>query len=170
MRSDFLGCPIDVLTMAETVDRARAAMQNRTRLQHVALNVAKFVNMRSDPVLCSDVMESDLVGIDGMGIVLAARWFGIPVKERVAGVDLFQEIMTVCATDGFLPFFLGATPDVLNKAADVIGKKFPSMQFAGLRDGYFRTDQEEEVVKQIVDSRADCLFIAMPTPRKERFL
>ena len=97
MRIDLLGCPVDVLTMAETVERARAAMRSRTRLQHVALNVAKFVNMRSDPVLRSDVMGSDIIGIDGMGIVLAARWFGVPVKERVAGIDLFQEILAVCA-------------------------------------------------------------------------
>jgi N-acetylglucosaminyldiphosphoundecaprenol N-acetyl-beta-D-mannosaminyltransferase len=170
MRANLLGCPIDVLTMAETVERARVAMRNRTRLQHVALNVAKFVNMRSDPVLRSDVVESDVVGIDGMGIVLAARWFGIPVKERVAGVDLFQEILTVCASDGFRPFLLGATSDVLHRAADVIGAKFPTIQLAGSRDGYFRPHEEEEVVEQIINSKADCLFIAMPTPRKERFL
>jgi N-acetylglucosaminyldiphosphoundecaprenol N-acetyl-beta-D-mannosaminyltransferase len=170
MRATLLRCPIDVLTMAETIERARAAMRDRKRLQHVALNVAKFVNMRSDPVLCSDVMESDLVGIDGMGIVFAARQFGIPVQERVSGVDLFQQLLTVCAADGFRPYFLGATPDVLHRAADVIVSQFPQIQLAGLQDGYFSSDCEAQVVKQIIDSKADCLFIAMPTPRKERFL
>ena len=170
MRIDLLGCPIDVLTMAETVERARAAMLSRTRLQHVALNVAKFVNMRSDPVLRSDVTESDLVGIDGMGIVLAARWLGAPVKERVAGIDLFREILNVCARDGFRPFLLGATSEVLHTAAHAIVNQFPPIQLAGFRDGYFRPDQEIEVVEQIMNSKADCLFIAMPTPRKERFL
>jgi N-acetylglucosaminyldiphosphoundecaprenol N-acetyl-beta-D-mannosaminyltransferase len=143
MRTDLLGCSVDVLTMAETVDLARAAMRDRCRLQHVALNVAKFVNMRSDRVLHSDVMASDVIGIDGMGIVLALRMFGIPVKERVA---------------------------VLNRAAAAINAHFPSVQIAGLRDGYFRSDQEHQVVEQIIASKADCLFIAMPTPRKERFL
>jgi N-acetylglucosaminyldiphosphoundecaprenol N-acetyl-beta-D-mannosaminyltransferase len=170
MRTDLLGCSVDVLTMAETVDLARVAMRDRRRLQHVALNVAKFVNMRSDRILYSDVMGSDVIGIDGMGIVLALRLFGVPVKERVAGVDLFWEVLTVCARDGFRPFLLGATPDVLNRAANVIVAHFPSIQLAGTRDGYFRPDQEAEVVEQIIDSKADCLFIAMPTPRKERFL
>src|SRR5215470_6989830 len=107
MRTNLLGCPIDVLTMAETVERARAAMRGGKRLQHVALNVAKFVNMRSDPVLCSDVMESDLVGIDGMGIVFAARWLGIPVQERVSGIDLFKELLRLCAMENYRPFLLG---------------------------------------------------------------
>jgi UDP-N-acetylglucosamine 2-epimerase (non-hydrolysing) len=51
MRVNFLECPIDILTMAETVDLARQAMRTRQRLQHVAINVAKFVNMRRDGVL-----------------------------------------------------------------------------------------------------------------------
>jgi len=156
--------------MADTVERARTAMRSGVRLQHVALNVAKFVNMRSNPVLRSDVMGSDIVGIDGMGIVLALRWFGVPVKERVAGIDLFREILAACANDGFRPFLLGATSDVLRRAADAIVAQFPSIQFAGLRDGYFRPDEETNVVEQIISSKADCLFIAMPTPRKERFL
>ena len=170
MRTDLLGCSVDVLTMAETVDLARAAMRDRRRLQHVALNVAKFVNMRSDRVLQSDVMASDVIGIDGMGIVLALRMFGIPVKERVAGIDLFWEVLKACAREGFRPFLLGATPAVLNRAAAAINAHFPSVQIAGLRDGYFRSDQEHQVVEQIIASKADCLFIAMPTPRKERFL
>ena len=170
MRTDLLGCSVDVFTMAETVERARGAMHDRQRLQHVALNVAKFVNMRSDGILRADVIGSDVIGIDGMGIVLALRLLGVPVKERVAGIDLFWEILSVCAGDGFRPFLLGATPEVLQRAASVIGEHFPSIQIAGLRDGYFGPDQEAEVVEQIVNSRADCLFIAMPTPRKERFL
>lgn len=170
MRVNLFGCSIDILTMAETVELARVAMRDRVRLQHVALNVAKFVNMRSDPILRSDVMGSDVIGIDGMGIVLALRLVGVPVEERVAGIDLFWEVLALCANYGFRPFLLGATPDVLQRAADAIIADFPSIQLAGLRDGYFGPDQEAQVVEQIINSKADCLFIAMPTPRKERFL
>src|SRR4029450_10767923 len=101
MREFFLGCPIDILTMTETVELARGSMRDRMRLQHVALNVAKLVNSRSDTVLAADVANSDLVGIDGMGIVWGARLLGLPVTERVAGIDLLSELLAVCATDGF---------------------------------------------------------------------
>lgn len=170
MRVNLLGCSVDILTMAETVERAKLAMRERERVQHVALNVAKFVNMRSDSALRADVMGSDVIGIDGMGILLALRLFGVPVTERVAGIDLCWEVLKVCASDGFRPFLLGATPAVLARASDVMAATFPSLQIAGLRDGYFRPEEEGEVVEQIINSKADCLFIAMPTPRKERFL
>lgn len=170
MRADLLGCPIDVLTMAETVDRARSAMRSRTRLQHTALNVAKLVRMRSNPMLANDVMGSDLVGIDGMGIVLAARCVGIPVEERVTGVDLLFNLLALCEREGFRPFFLGATPEVLRRAMSEASVRHPSLRFAGSRDGYFSPEEEPTVVQQIVDSRADCLFIGLPTPKKERFV
>jgi N-acetylglucosaminyldiphosphoundecaprenol N-acetyl-beta-D-mannosaminyltransferase len=170
MRADLLGCPIDILTMAETVDRAGSAMRRRVRLHHTALNVAKLVRMRSNPTLAHDVMSSDLVGIDGMGIVLAARCLGIPVKERVAGIDLLSNLLALCASEGFRPFFLGATPDVLRIAVSQACERYPSLRFAGFRDGYFASTDEPALVQQIIDSRADCLFIGLPTPKKERFV
>jgi len=170
MRAELFGSPVDLLTKAETVDRARQAMLCKKPTRHVALHVAKLVNMRSDPVLAADVRNSDVVGIDGMGIVLAARLLGFRVPERVAGIDLFQELLAVCAKENFRPFFLGATPEVLSKAVVKATEKYPSIRFAGVRDGYFTADQEMEVVEEIRNSGADCLFIGMPTPRKERFL
>jgi N-acetylglucosaminyldiphosphoundecaprenol N-acetyl-beta-D-mannosaminyltransferase len=170
MRAELMGCPVDILTMAETIDLARTAMRKRVRMQHVALNVAKLVNMRFDPVLSSDVAGSDVVGIDGMGIVFGARLLGIQVPERVAGIDLFLNLMSVCAAEGFRPFFLGGADRVVRKAAAEIAARHPALSFAGVRDGYFTTQQEPEVVGAILSSGADCLFIGMPTPRKERFL
>jgi N-acetylglucosaminyldiphosphoundecaprenol N-acetyl-beta-D-mannosaminyltransferase len=170
MRKSFLGCPIDILTMTETVDLAREAMCSRRRLQHVALNVAKFVNMRRDPVLAADVANSDVVSIDGMGIVWGARCVGLPAKVRVTGIDLLTELLAVCADEGFKPYFLGATPKTSKRAAKRVLEKYPSIRFAGARDGYFSADQEKQVVDGIRSSGADCLFIGMPTPRKERFL
>lgn len=170
MRAAFLGCPIDILTMEETVELARRAMRSRQRLQHVALNVAKLVNMRRDPVLAADVANSDIIGIDGMGIVWGARALGLPVTARVAGVDLMTELLAACEQEGFKPYFLGATPAVLQRAADRVHEKHRSLAFAGLRDGYFTREQEADVVRDIRSSHPDCLFIGMPTPRKERFL
>jgi N-acetylglucosaminyldiphosphoundecaprenol N-acetyl-beta-D-mannosaminyltransferase len=170
MRASFLGCPIDILSMAETVDLACRAMRTRKRLQHVALNVAKLVNMRFDAMLAADVASSDVIGIDGMGIVWGARALGLPVKTRVSGVDLLTELLAACAREGFRPYFLGAKPQVLQQAAQRVREKHAGLVFAGLRDGYFTREQEASVVRDIRSSGADCLFIGMPTPRKERFL
>ena len=170
MRTSLLGMPVDVLSLEETVARARIAMREREACRHVALNVAKLVNARSDPELDRDVRLADIIGIDGMGIVLGLKALGMPGCERVSGIDLFLALIELCAIERRRPFLLGATRDVLDEAAGNLAKRFPGLEFAGLRDGYFGKVDELEVVAEIRRSGADCLFIAMPTPRKERFL
>lgn len=170
MRASLLGCPVDILSLGETLDLAREAIVSRKRLQHVALNVAKLVNMRSDPMLAADVVNSDVVGVDGMGIVWAAKCMGIPIKARVAGIDLLNATLALCEREGFKPYFLGATPEILDQAVRLTTRRYPSIRFAGAQHGYFSESQEIKIVAEIRESAADCLFIGMPSPRKERFL
>ncbi len=170
MRQDLLGIPIDVLTFDETVDRAIQAMQHKELTQHVAINVAKLVKARGDDELRRDIAESHIIGIDGIGIVWAARMLGISVPERVAGVDLMEQLLRLCAKQRLRPFLLGAQQSVLEQAVEAAEKRWPGLEFAGIRNGYFAPQDEPEIVARIRDSRADCLFIGMPTPRKERFL
>jgi N-acetylglucosaminyldiphosphoundecaprenol N-acetyl-beta-D-mannosaminyltransferase len=170
MRAEFLGVPLDALTLDETVAKAVTAMQTRGQCQHVALNVAKLVKMRSNEELRRDVLNSDIISIDGMGIVWGARLLGLDIPERVTGIGLFERIITVCAHQGFRPYFLGAQEDVLKSALHNLRIKYPAMQIAGWHDGYFNVNQEDEVIVAIRESGADCLFIGLPTPRKERLL
>lgn len=170
MRTEFLGVPIDAMTLDETVAQAVEAMRSRQPTQHVALNVAKLIKLQHDPELRRDVVESDIVGIDGMGIVWGARALGVNIPERVAGVDLMQRLLAICARDGFHPYLFGAEPRVLEIAVKQATRRWPGLVFAGYRDGFEGARDDAAAVSAIQRSGADCLFIGMPTPRKERFL
>jgi N-acetylglucosaminyldiphosphoundecaprenol N-acetyl-beta-D-mannosaminyltransferase len=171
MRVELLGLPVDILSHAETLARARAAMRGEAgRCQHVALNVAKLVNARRDPDLDRDIRESDLVGIDGAGIALALRLQGHGRVERVAGIDLFESLIALCAREGLRPYLLGAKPDVVADAGRALARRHPGLVLAGAHHGYFRPDQEDAICRGIAESGAHCLFVALPTPQKERFM
>jgi N-acetylglucosaminyldiphosphoundecaprenol N-acetyl-beta-D-mannosaminyltransferase len=169
-RREFLGAPMHALTMAETLELATRAMAERTPLHHTVVNVSKLVNMRKSAELMEDVVTADVINIDGAGVVLGMKLFGIAVPERVAGVDIMTELFRVCAEKGFRPYLLGAEPSVLKAVDERLGREHPGLVVAGMQDGYFMPADEAEVVERINASRADCLFVAMPTPRKERFL
>ena len=168
-RANLLGTAVDLLSLEETVALADRAMRERRPKRHVALNVAKLVKLRKDPELARDVSESDIVGIDGMGIVYGLRMQGV-AAERVSGCDLMFALFDHCARKGFRPYILGAREQVLVLAIDEARRRWPGLRFAGSCNGYFRPDEEADVVEAIRKSGADCLFVAMPTPRKERFL
>lgn len=170
MRTKLQGTPVDILSVNETIVKIDNAISSRERLQHVALNVAKLVSLGSNATLRNDVESSDIVGIDGMGIVLALKCMGFENVSRVSGVDLMNSTLNLCAQKGYRPFFLGATPQVVEKAVSIASEHNPGLNFAGWHHGYFKESEEDALLKEINASGADCLFIAMPTPRKERLL
>lgn len=169
-RFTFMGAVMDGLTMAETMQIAEYAMATRTRLQHVVVNVAKLVNMQADEALRGDVCGSDIINIDGMGVVWGARLCGHDVPERVSGVDIMENLLKLCAEKGFKPYFFGAKQDVLEQAIANIRGQYPSLVIAGYRNGYFKPEDEDGIIRDIAASNADCLFIAITSPTKERLL
>ena len=169
-RLTFFGVNVDLLSQQELVEIAESAMASRQLVRHTALNVAKLVNLKSNSELRLDVNSSDIVGIDGMGIVYGLKLFGTRQAARVAGIDLFYALLDHCAKTGRKPFILGATQASLEQAIDQAQRRYPGLVFAGYRNGYFTAAERPEVVAQIARSQADCLFVAMPTPHKERFL
>lgn len=64
---------MDVASMGETVEVIRGAVAANCFTQHVVVNVAKLVNMRTDAQLKESVHSCDIINIDGMGVVLGAR-------------------------------------------------------------------------------------------------
>ena len=170
MRTHLLGTPVDILSFEETVALAEQAIKSRSQCVHVALNVAKFVKMRDDPDLRADVTGGDIIGIDGMGIAWGLRLFGADEVPRVTGVDLMQAMLKKAAENGYRPYILGATQEILDQAVTKARARWPGLEMAGARNGYFTADDEVAIVQAINASGADCLFLAMPTPKKERFL
>ena len=169
-RIEFLGSPMHALSMSETLQLAEEAMSERRPLHHTVVNVSKLVNMGRNAELREDVTTADLINVDGMGVLWGARLLGCALPERVAGVDVMTNLLELCARRGYRPYLLGAERTVLDAVLDRLRTEHPELVVAGSRDGYFRPEQESEIVAAINASGADCLFVAMPTPRKERFL
>ncbi len=168
-RIELLGCPMDVANMSETVDVIDNAIESGRFTQHVVVNVAKLVNMRTDHALDSSVRSCDIINIDGMGVVLGARILGYKVPERVAGVDLFHELLARSTTKGYSVYFLGAKESVVEETARRISNQYPGLKIAGYHHGYF-WDNEAAMVDQIKKSGAQLLFVAITSPKKENFI
>ena len=169
MRVEFLGCLLDALTMDRTVEIIGSAIAEGRFTQHSVVNVAKLVQMRQDAELKEAVESCDIVNIDGMGVVWGARLMGLNVPERVAGIDLFYELLSFSQAKGHGVFLLGATQDVVSLAANKIAMMYPALKIAGVHHGYFWDDQAK-VVEQVRQSGARLLFVAISSPLKEKFI
>ncbi len=167
-RRHLFGVEIDALTMEETVDRAFELASADTPTQHVVLNASKVVLMHRDDELRSIIARCPLVNADGASVVWASRLLGQRLPERVAGIDLFVEIVARAAQTGHRLYFLGARDDVLDEMLARFRDRYPGLVIAGQRNGYW--DDDNEVIAAVRDAAPDFLFLAIPSPRKEYWL
>ena len=86
---------MDLATMNETVDFIDQKIKKNEFIQQVVVNVAKLVHMQKDQDLFNSVNESDLINIDGMGVIYGAKFanYEVTKKHKVSGVDLFFHLI-----------------------------------------------------------------------------
>ena len=169
-RITMMGCQIDNLSMEETLQTVEGFIQSGKPHQHVVVNVDKLVKAERDAELRRIINECALINVDGMPVVWASRLLGKPLKERVAGVDLFEALMRRSAAKGWRVYLLGAREEVVSEVKRLYEIKYPGLVVAGYRNGYWSEAEEPGVVADIAAARADLLFVAISSPKKEHFL
>lgn len=169
-RVDFMGAKIDALSMRETLDRISEIIEQRDHAQHVVINVAKLMTMQKDRQLRQIVNNCDLINADGAGVVLGARLLGINIPERVAGIDLMHQLVALASQRNYRIFFLGAEEDVVRDVVTNYKRLYPDLPICGYRNGYFSAAEEKSVAEKIREANPDILFVAMSSPKKEKFI
>lgn len=169
-RVRICGIPVDALTMEQTIAIIERAIQEKTPVHHVVVNAAKMVNAQKDEELKKSIVDCDIINADGKSIVWASRILNCALPERVAGIDLMQNLVALAAQKNYKVFLLGAEEDVVSKVVETYTAAYGTQLIAGYRNGYFHKEEEEELALQIANSKADMLFVALTSPKKEIFL
>jgi N-acetylglucosaminyldiphosphoundecaprenol N-acetyl-beta-D-mannosaminyltransferase len=170
VRNNLFGLPIDAITMAQAVDRCVEAVEREQYFTVGVVNAAKITAMKKNTALRSAVTDCDMILADGQSVVWASRILQSTLPERVTGIDLFLELLAVASRRSYRVYFLGARQEVLERMLAEVRSRYPDISIAGFRNGYFYPGEEESVAAGIRDAKADLLFIAMSSPRKELFL
>lgn len=125
---------------------------------------------QTDELLRTAIMDSDIVNVDSMLPAFFIKRKGYSLKKRVPSPDVMEELFKIANAKKQRVFFLGAKQETLNKLDVVLKKEYPNMIIAGMQNGYYNNEEEEEIVKTISSMAPDYLFIALPSPRKEHFI
>ena len=166
----LLGTPVHNLTMQETLALIEATIDRKEHIHHTVVNAGKIVAMHENPELRESVINADLINADGQAVVWASRILGKPLKERVAGIDLMENLVALAHRNGYKVFFFGAKEEIVKKVVEQYSQKYNASLIAGYRNGYFSKEEEAGIARQIADSGAQILFVAITSPKKENFL
>lgn len=167
MRIHMLGVGIDNVTR----DQALRAVQRRIASQQPT------VIYTPNPIMIHQAMQDDrfrrtlnraaLNLPDGIGLLLAARLMGLPLTERVAGIEFGQELLALAARKKLRVFLLGATPGTAEQAARNLQKQMPKLTVCGTYHGYFKQAESPEICRKIENARTDILLVCLGSPAQE---
>ena len=167
MQVSILGLPIQNVTMDEAVNDVYGFFALRESKIVVTPNAEILQMFQTRPEMHDALMEADYVVPDGVGVLMAAKRLGMPLKEKVAGIELGIHLLERCAAEGKRVFFLGAKPGIAERAKLEVEKKLPDIRIVGVQDGYFKPEEEPALVERINGLDVDMLFVCLGAPKQE---
>lgn len=172
MRStiEVVGINIDNVTMEEATDRLRQFLQQEGCSMVFTPNSEMLMEAVKDREFEEILQSGDLIIPDGIGVVIASKFYGTPLRERVAGIDLMTNLMQLSDEQGKAVYILGGMEGVADEAAIRLKEKYRGLIIAGTRNGYFGEEDEEEIVDEINRSGADVLLAGLGVPKQEKFI
>ncbi len=167
---NILSIPIDNISMQETIFYIKNAINSNEKILREDINAAKLVWLKDNPKLKEIILKADIINADGQSIVFASKLLNKPLKERVTGIDLMQNLIELSNKEDWSLYFLGATDEVVQEVVKKVQREYKNIKIAGFHNGYFKEEEEKKIIDDINNSKANIVFIGISTPKKEYFI
>ncbi len=170
----ILGMPIDAIEMPAVLRNIEKAASNTVSFTISTPNLNFLVNSQRDSEFRESLLLSDLCPADGMPIVWIARLMGIPIKHRIAGSDIFEELKSGRNSVSPLKVFLfGSTETVAAAAARSLNVNPAALSCVGWACPGFGTLEElsaDPFIDRINSSNANFLVAALGAKKGQLWL
>lgn len=167
---DVLGVAISKVTMQEATKKINEFVKSDSFHSVYTPNPEIVMLAKEDSAFHKILDEADLVVPDGIGIVIASKIKKDPLPERVAGYDLVQNTMKEAVKEGYKYYFFGSKPGISDEAAAKMRETYPGIDIVGTHNGYFKPEDEADIIADINESGANILLVALGAPKQEKWI
>lgn len=169
-RINIMGVPVDMVNYEEAMARFRDFVEKDGVSLIVTPNSEIVVNAGKNEALMDAIKQAEMVIPDGVGLVYASKILGHPLQERVTGIDFLGRALGYLAETGKTAYLFGSKPGIADKAAARMEEAYPGLKIAGTHHGYFKEEEEEEILREINEAAPDLLCVALGSPKQELFV
>jgi exopolysaccharide biosynthesis WecB/TagA/CpsF family protein len=167
-RVRLLNVDIDNISMEELVNTFKKGLL-------LTLHVDMIMKLQKDREFYQTLPHFDFVTCDSQILFFAARWLGVPLKERVSGSDFFPRFYTKYKDDPSITIFMcGGAPGVAEvarkKVNEKVGREIIVATDSPPRDYESRPGEIERMIARINESKASVLVIGLGAGRQEKFI
>ncbi len=169
-RITILNTTIDVLDVKDTINLVEEYVKQKEPLHLMGVNADKINELNENERLKQIVNSCGIINADGTSVIKASKYLGMPLPERVAGIDLMQSLVSLSERRGYSVYLLGAKQEVVEKTAEILREKHPNLIISGIHNGYFKESDWVEISKIIKLAHPDFVFVGITSPLKEYFI
>lgn len=170
MRRRIFGIRVDNISLDYALGRVEAFLRDGDSHIIVTPDSPAILTALEDGEYREVLEKADIVVPDGIGVVIASRLLGQPIRSRLPGIELMNAMLNRASFYGRKVFLLGAEKGVAEKAAQNMKEAFPGLKIVGVYHGYFDELEERRVIQSIRETRPDYLFVAMGVPKQEKWM
>jgi N-acetylglucosaminyldiphosphoundecaprenol N-acetyl-beta-D-mannosaminyltransferase len=167
---NLLDLKIDNITMRQAIEMIRQTIEERRQSAIFFVNPDCMNKSVTDREYREALVAADHILPDGIGLVIAGKMLGTPLRENINGTDMLPFLCEMAAGAKRSIYLLGGKPGVAEKAGDAIAQKF-AVTIAGVMHGYFDHKTESaKVIEAINRSNASILLVAFGAPLQEQWI
>lgn len=130
----------------------------------VAVNAEKVTKATDET---RSIVNNNIGYADGAGVVVAMHKLGHPDAVRIAGADLWLDIVRE-SYKGKSFYLIGGKQEVIDETIAKLKQEYEGIKILGYRNGYIKTDQERQtLINDIAEKKPDVVYVAMGSPKQE---
>ncbi len=172
MKNNILNIYIDNFSKSEVLARMREFLRASGQHKIFTPNPEMLVLASRDSEFKNILNSADILVPDGFGLILAARFLGMPFCERITGVDLVYEITKIAAEENKSIFLLGGGEGVSGIAATKLSSELnvKLSMFQWLDGLKINNKNAQGIIEKVNSITPDVLFVAFGHGKQERFI
>lgn len=130
----------------------------------VAVNAEKVTKATDET---RAIVNNNIGYADGAGVVVAIHKLGKPQAVRIAGCDLWLNIVQGSYREKTF-YLIGSKQEVIEDTVKQLKSQYNGITIVGYRNGYINNDKERNaLIQDVASKRPDVVFVAMGSPKQE---
>lgn len=193
----ILGCKVDNVSLSQSLKFIKKFIISKKPHQICTLNPEYLMSAQDDEELKYIINNSSLNTADGSGLIFASKYIKKPVKYKVTGVQLSNEIFKLASKNNYRIFLLGGKNNVANELAQKLLKRYPKIKIVGTHEGFphlkpiskkiwqsgykncksmdvkiskLLNKTNLKIIQKIVSANPDILLVAYGCPKQDKFI
>lgn len=174
-KNKLVDIPLENLSKKQILEKIKKyIMMGREFIHIVSLNPENIVIANEDKQFFKAIRSAQIRIVDGSGIVMAAQMLHIPIGERVTGVGLTSDLMTIAKEMRLRVLLIGGMPNLAESIAKCQNELNSEAKFVGL-EGIKdiknpKIDEEARIFSIVTSLRPHLLFVSFGSPAQELWL